>query len=140
MSDNTEIVYRYRRWPFLVPTYAVFSLLYHFLVYHGENPGYAHIAETGIMSLFFLSPLAPTYFDLRIRKISAFSELLKSLFASFVISAFLIFALMLSYLQGEAWFGALALMAFYLAYNIVFFPLAFLLFRVSLRAKRNEYA
>lgn len=138
MRQEYTVVYRYRKWPIFLPLYLGVSTLYFFIFYSVSDFSYRNLAEAWVITIFLLGPPALSFFYLRIVKLTAYRELGLNLLYNFFLSALAIYLLMLTYLSGEEWLGALAWFFFLFIYNLLAFPLSYLFFRLSRRKATNN--
>jgi hypothetical protein len=138
METNAVTSYRYRRWPLLLPSYLVFALAYITIFYSWLSLSYRDLAETAVMSLFVVGPLALAYLHLSLIKVDRYQALGLDLLYNWLLSTLLIFLLMLSYLSGEEWFGAIALLFLLFIYNVCGQLIFYVLFKVLKKSRIKE--
>lgn len=135
MEAETQISYKYRKWPLFLPSYLIFGLIYFFAVYSFRDFSYRSFTETLIMTIFV--PTAPmlAVFYLKIVKIKEFLKLFLQLLYHYLISLVLIFLLMYTYLEGEEWFGAIFLLFSLFVYYLFFLISSYIYFKI--KSRRN---
>ncbi len=138
MKESVNKKYKYRKWPLFVICYFLFAIFYFFFVYSLKEFSYQAFAETLIMDIFVVSSPLLVYFYFKIVKIKEYKILGLQLFYSWLTSTLSIFVLLLTYMKGWDWFGAIALLFFLFCYHFFWFIFSFLLFRVKKRKINNK--
>jgi len=118
MEEEKSKQYSYRKWPLFLPTYLLFSLFYFFSVYSWRELSYKTFIETIEMTLFIVTFPLLSYFYIKIVKINKYKSLALDLFYAWMIITVLIFVLMMTYMTGWNWFGAIAFLFFLFCFFI----------------------
>ncbi len=131
MNSEHHSLYKYRKWPLFLPAYFLFALIYLSVFYSWSDLSYRDLAETMVMAIFIVNAPLLTYFYLRVIKINKYQKLGLALLYAYLLSTLVIFLLMLTYLHGWEWFGAIAFLFFLLFYYLFFWILSWIIFKIK---------
>ncbi len=133
MENEINKKFSYRKWPLFLPVFLIFFALYFFIVYSFDEITYRSIAETTIMAIFVNTAPLLCFFYLKVVKIDRYKKLGLDLLCAWLISSAVIYLIMLTYITGLEWFGAIALLFFLFCYYLFWQLVSFLLFKIIMK-------
>ncbi len=135
MKKEISRQYKYRKWPLFLPIFLFFSVFYFFSVYSLKELSYKTFIETVEMTLFVVTFPLLSYFHLKIVKINKYKLLAVELFYAWSITTVVIFILMLTYMTGWNWFGAIAFLFFFFCFFLINLFFSYIYFVVKKRQR-----